>query len=445
MNRNAIDAFLARTPAAFLVGMFMLPFSSEAALADGVAPGDIVITADIGTYNPNGPNDFAVIRVDPMTGDRTIISDNTHGTGPAFVQAEGITLLPNGHLLVGDSFAAGGGQLLSVDPVTGDRTIVSGPSVGSGPSFDAPIGGRLIGNQIIVPNLENGTLTGVDPTTGNRTIISNSSVGSGPALNFPVGVVPFQNGSVLVANNNAGQILQVDLTTGNRSIFSGSGGGGTGPSLLSPVDIEYDNAGSLLVSAGLPGIYRIDPLTGNRTIVTSNSVGTGPTLTAGDVNGIAIEASGMILLNEQNLNAVLTVDPLTGNRVIFSDATHGAGPAFSVPLGILVVPEPSTFVLAVLGGLALLLITPRRVPSPTHHRLFQIRRDVPNDAPPDILAGRQARSATRVRGRTGVSQERIDGWYNRENGPRTSHAPLFPIQHHVAIARDGACGDMARL
>ena len=65
----------------------------------------------------------AVVRVDPVTGDRTILSDAGTGTGPDFVSLRGLAVEADGRLVVVDSVLD---ALIRVDPVTGDRTILSG-------------------------------------------------------------------------------------------------------------------------------------------------------------------------------------------------------------------------------------------------------------------------------------------------------------------------------
>ena len=62
----------------------------------------------------------AVVRVDPVSGNRTIVSDATTGTGPPFVSPTGIAVEADGALVVTDSVL-----VVRVDPTTGDRTIVS--------------------------------------------------------------------------------------------------------------------------------------------------------------------------------------------------------------------------------------------------------------------------------------------------------------------------------
>jgi len=68
-----------------------------------------------------------VVRVDPHTGDRTVVANDTTGHGPPLVFPESIAVERDGHLVVVDGFArfAGLRAVVRVDPHTGDRTIVS--------------------------------------------------------------------------------------------------------------------------------------------------------------------------------------------------------------------------------------------------------------------------------------------------------------------------------
>ena len=77
----------------------------------------------------------AVVRVDPQTGARTIVSDATTGTGPTFGTRSlmGLAVEPTGNLVVID---AAHDTVVRVDAVTGDRTVISSSAViGSGPAL----------------------------------------------------------------------------------------------------------------------------------------------------------------------------------------------------------------------------------------------------------------------------------------------------------------------
>ncbi len=91
-----------------------------------LAPGDVlVLTEAIECPFPSGN---ALVRIDPVTGDRTIISGREEdcsdvGAGPQFLDAENIAFEPGGDVLVADSR---GMRVLRVDPATGDRSVLSG-------------------------------------------------------------------------------------------------------------------------------------------------------------------------------------------------------------------------------------------------------------------------------------------------------------------------------
>ena len=337
------------------------------ACAVTLAPGDIVIAANLGT---NSSVDGGLMLVDPTTGDRTIISDNGIGTGPTFspslppgyTDATSVTYVarqPDGTLLVADNgeIIPPGGlgtpvqRLFRVDPVTGDRTIISDNSINSGPAVGY-FAARDFGSNILVsgggPNF-----VSVDPTTGNRTLVSGPGMGSGPALptDFTSGFAI--SGSNVFMADQGPEVFKVNLLTGDRAIISGTSVG-SGPALTLTYDVALDSLGHLLVS-DTGGIFGVDPLTGNRTVIASATVGTGPSPSG--ITQLALDASGSILGANFFGESVLRIDPLTGDRMIVSDATHGTGPSFINPVAILVVPnvpEPSTIVLAAFGVLALL-------------------------------------------------------------------------------------------
>ena len=84
------------------------------------APGDILVADDSGFGG-------GVIGVDPASGARTTVSANDAPTGtPGFEAPHGVALEADGDILVADPTAFGGtGGVIRVDPATGARTMVS--------------------------------------------------------------------------------------------------------------------------------------------------------------------------------------------------------------------------------------------------------------------------------------------------------------------------------
>jgi sugar lactone lactonase YvrE len=150
-------------------------------------PRDLAVAAngDIYVLDGNG-----VIRVDPATGVRTQVSANTSPAGgPSFVHTSSLTLDATGDILVTDWGAQDGGRIIRVDPLTGVRTLVSENA--------APVGGTdfdLLGDLVVVcgtiyaVDIAGGAVLRVDPVTGVRSTLSSDSVGSGQAFGFPFGI-----------------------------------------------------------------------------------------------------------------------------------------------------------------------------------------------------------------------------------------------------------------
>jgi DNA-binding beta-propeller fold protein YncE len=117
--------------------------SFEQPVSIAIAPGGDLFVVDEDAYGGTG----GVMRVSATTGARTTISANGEATGGAlFRQPYGIALAPSGHILVADfdAFDDAGG-LLRVDPGTGARTVVSSNGApAGGPQFVDPIGIALM-------------------------------------------------------------------------------------------------------------------------------------------------------------------------------------------------------------------------------------------------------------------------------------------------------------
>jgi sugar lactone lactonase YvrE len=108
----------------------------------------------------------------------------------------------------------------------------------------------------------------VDLASGDRSIASSASVGSGPTLGMPYAMAIEPTGSLLVLAG--GDILRVDPLTGDRELVSAAARG-SGPELLGARDIDVDTRGRIFVTATGLGdpheedvILRIDPWSGDR-------------------------------------------------------------------------------------------------------------------------------------------------------------------------------------
>jgi sugar lactone lactonase YvrE len=190
----------------------LLPFLGPTGIA--VEPSGTLVVVDNGLR--------AVVRVDPQTGARTIISDATTGSGPALVRPIAIAVEASGAFVVIDfSPGVSPGAVVRVDPQTGARTIVSDATTGSGPTFGTrALTGFAVEptGDLVVIDAAHDTVVRVDAVTGDRNVISSSAViGSGPAL-FAESIAASATGTLFVAGR--GFLFQVDPHTGMRRVVT---------------------------------------------------------------------------------------------------------------------------------------------------------------------------------------------------------------------------------
>jgi hypothetical protein len=186
--------------------------------------GDIVVT-DTGWAS--GVNQ--VVQVNKSSGVRTVISGGTGGlgTGPALNIPRSVAVEASGDILVGDDNPSGfASRILRIDPATGNRTLLTGAARGSGPAF-APFGVYVtIAGGVIYAVDPTGEVMSVDAVTGDRTLVSGATRGTGSMLVDPVSIAPGPAGAVAVLDQNsaggpgASSLVQVDLASGDRSVVS---------------------------------------------------------------------------------------------------------------------------------------------------------------------------------------------------------------------------------
>jgi DNA-binding beta-propeller fold protein YncE len=295
----------------------------------------------------------AVVRVHPVTGNRTLVSGHGRGDGPPLGFPTGIAVEADGALVVTDeasSFVYGG--VVRVHPGTGKRTILFPPNdVGSifDPLSDIAVeadGALVVTHDEVQFIGDTGAVVRVHSATGERTVFSGcdaidpgseectSFIGDGPPLAFwgAGGIAVEPDGSLVVTDAGSG-VVRVHPSTGKRTVLSGCAvrlsfpcpdPRGTGPTLAFLMGIAVEADGALVVTGnnGFGAVVRVHPATGDRVLVsgfdrrTNTSIGSGPLLLS--PGGIAVEADGALVVADGLLRAVVRVDPLTGNRTILS-------------------------------------------------------------------------------------------------------------------------------
>jgi streptogramin lyase len=236
--------------------------------------GDVVVT------DRSGPMLFRVAR---DSGDRAIFSgcldaacSSVAGVGPVFLNTDGIAVESSGSILVGDYNLR---SIFRVDPVTGDRTVISGcvdelcsSSVGSGVAFESLLGIALETDGSILVVAKNSiqwptfrAIFRVDPITGNRTIVSGcvqfectSWVGAGAMFEVPIDIALDENGDILLTDWGLHSVFRVNPVSGDRVLLSGCADAacssvlGGGPWFASPngIAVVPEPASWLMLIAG---------------------------------------------------------------------------------------------------------------------------------------------------------------------------------------------------
>lgn len=311
---------------------------SLAGAASGQSPSSgtlLVVDATAGTAQLG-----ALFTVNPSTGTRALLSDfGSSSQGVTGVDPDGVAwapailLGPPAAVLVTDGSAGtnGLGALFSVDPSTGNRTLLSDfGNTDQGPQGSYPVNitviPGLLSNTILVMDAYAGTngqgaLFSVNQTTGVRTLVSDfgiSAEGTEGVYPDSIALLPSAllglGSSYLETDgsggtNGLGALYDVNPANGNRTLVSDFGDAAQGP--VDPDLNSFPNAISIIPG----GLLGADPLA----LITDASAGT----------------------NDQG--ELLSVDPVTGGRKLISDFGNPAeGPLGVDPDGVLWVPSTST-------------------------------------------------------------------------------------------------------
>jgi hypothetical protein len=188
-----------------------------------------------------------IYAIDLASGNRTVVSANDVGTGPAFRGPRQMAIDAARHRLLvadlGGTSAEGG--LLAVDLATGDRTVLdSGTgelSLGSahGLALDAA------NDHVFVARYDGPRILRYDIATDTVARFSDSNVGQGRQLSYPSGLLlsPLPDVPGLISYQQGLQVvLRTDIDSGDRHVLAQAPGVGTGPGF-------FGTTGNLVVDA----------------------------------------------------------------------------------------------------------------------------------------------------------------------------------------------------
>jgi len=274
----------------------------------------LVVNGDINESNLGN----TIIRVNPFTGDRTLVSDlKILGPEPTAVNLRGIAINDAGEIFVtdlhgGTELAASQGPLgalFKVNQFTGQREEIadfgdlSKGTKGKSPFFmDIEDSGDILVANSISSNVI-GKIIRVDPDTGTRTLafdFSNPATGTPQAIGTSVIKIEPGTGDWIIADFEATdgpgdgaalyrvQVSEQGSAAGQYSLITDFG---VGPDELGngALGFDFDSEGNILIADRLyPGtatargaVWQVDSITGERSIFTNFGtipvpVGAGP-------------------------------------------------------------------------------------------------------------------------------------------------------------------------
>ena len=145
--------------------------------------------------------------------------------------------------------------------------MLSSASKGSGSGFDSfgPLDLDLAHGRALTTRAYANPIIAIDLATGNRSILSGDAVGSGPALGEPYApAVAPALGAVFVWDKTSKRIMAVDLSSGARRVLADATTG-TGVTLTGVDRMSFGR--DLLFVRATNGLLAVDPVEGNRVVI----------------------------------------------------------------------------------------------------------------------------------------------------------------------------------
>ena len=280
--------------------------------------------------------DQSIYAVDLTTGERSVFSSNSVGTGTDIVLLESLKIdADNDRLLAVDHL---GRRVIAIDLDSGDRSILVDGTTGTGTELLEPFDFVVdtSNNRVLAADLAQSAVLGLDLITANREIVTgenfdtNETIGSGIEIFAPLvlDLAPTP-GTGLLIDDGVDALYEFDLTTGDRTIVTGANINtgditGSGPDLILPIALAVDNTNNRAYLLDQDGnfIVSVDLTSGDRTLITgTNPLDDSPTGFGPDLNlpfGLEFDAEANLLF-VTNFDAIMAVDLVTGNRILISD------------------------------------------------------------------------------------------------------------------------------
>jgi len=276
-----------------------------------LAVGEIVATDALGAR---------VLRIDPDTGDQTVI-----GSGGNFVQPTGAATDPTtGLVYVADREAAGSlGAVIEIDPARYDagNPIANQRLVSTGGEFADPTGitYEALGQLLVAEGGPAGGVIRVAIADGTQARVADIIGATGVVL---------RSGFIYVSTPNGNEILRIDESQEPTEVLSISSTGFF--STLGGLTVEAD--GNLLVADFDGEIIRIAPDQIDNLFPDANQSLLSDDIQLENPRDVAVALDGTVLVTDSSANGgtVFEIDPASGVAMPLSTPLGGIGSAIGL-------------------------------------------------------------------------------------------------------------------
>ncbi len=236
-----------------------------------------------------------VYRVDTLTGNRTLLSKG----------ADGAPALQAGAIAVRDettAYLAGKGSqnIVAVALATGARRVLSGGSIGTGPTLRAPAALFCDANDTLLVADGDAVLRVYEKENGRRETVAQGALGDLTAVARAGGeILVAAPGGVIARATTSGQLVQLAVVPAAQG---------------SAMCIVPSGDGALVLTHG--AVLALDVAAGTLSAVSDGAKGFGPALAGGA--GIARDGDGRIFAIDAVRAAVFQIQEATGDRTMRS-------------------------------------------------------------------------------------------------------------------------------
>lgn len=268
------------------------------------------VNANVALSDDVGDGSYAV---DPVSGDRTIVSysESNRGPGVGYEIVQPTAIAASGASL----WVADRPYLVHIDIASGDRTLLP---IGELSANGLAIDPRTDPSAPHLLVLSDDALIDLDPVEGTKVTISGDGVGSGPALTNAIAMTVDANGrTAYVLRVYQDAVIAIDLADGSRSDALADGT----PRFDDPRFVAWVDGALAVWNQG--ALYRVDLGNGSRKRL-DHDAAAGVELRG--VNGMAGSPFGLLAIDyvpdweepPERLPMLFAVDPIVGTRVILA-------------------------------------------------------------------------------------------------------------------------------